>query len=107
MLKAPVKKATTLTKTQLVQKLAETGGVTKKQAQAIMDGLVETIVTSVKKGQVVKLPGLGMFKKVESKARMGRNPQTGEAVKIPARKKVRFTVAKTFKEAVLGATKKR
>jgi len=91
-----------MTKSQLVEKLAKVGGVNKKQAEAILTGLVTTIVTSVKKGDPVKLPGLGTFKKVQSKARMGRNPQTGEPVKIPARKKVRFTVAKNFKEAVLG-----
>jgi DNA-binding protein HU-beta len=50
----------------------------------------------------VKIPGLGTFRKVQTKARMGRNPQTGEPIKIPARKKVRFSVAKTFKESVLG-----
>lgn len=94
-----------MTKSQLVDKLAKIGDVTKKQAQIIMEGLVDTIVASVKKGDPVKIPDLGTFRKVQSKARMGRNPQTGEPVKIPARKKVRFTVAKSFKEAVLGAKK--
>ena len=94
-----------MTKSQLVERLATTAGVTKKQAEALMEGLVTTIVGSVKKGDPVKLPGLGTWKKVQSKARMGRNPQTGEPVKIPARKKVRFTVAKAFKEQVLGAKK--
>lgn len=94
-----------MTKSQLVERLANAGDVTKKQAQAIMEGLVTTIVGSVKKGEPVKLPGLGTFRKVQSKARMGRNPQTGEPVKIPARKKVRFTVAKSFKEQVLGGRK--
>ena len=94
-----------MTKSQLVDKLAKSGGVNKRQAEAILESLVTTIVTSVKKGDPVKLPGLGTFKKVQSKARMGRNPQTGEPVKIPARKKVRFTVAKVFKEQVLGGKK--
>ena len=94
-----------MTKSQLVEKLAKTGGVTKKQAQTIMESLVATIVASVKKGDPVKIPDLGTFRKVHSKARMGRNPQTGEPVKIPARKKVRFTVAKSFKETVLGTRK--
>jgi len=95
-----------MTKAQMVERLAKVGGVSKKQAQTVMDGLVATIVSSVKKGDPVKIPGLGTFRKVHSKARMGRNPQTGEPVKIPARKKVRFTVAKAFKEAVLGKKKK-
>ena len=95
-----------MTKSQLVDRLASSGGVTKKQAEAMMEGLVVTVVTSVKKGEPVKIPGLGIFRKVQSKARMGRNPQTGEPVKIPARKKVRFSVAKAFKVQVLGPVKK-
>lgn len=94
-----------MTKSQLVERLAKAGNVTKKQAQALMDGLVSTVVGSVKKGEPVKIPDLGTFKKVHSKARMGRNPQTGEPVKIPARKKVRFSVSKSFKEQVLGVKK--
>ena len=94
-----------MTKSQLVQKLAEAGDIPKKQAVAVLEGLTSTIVGSLKKGEPLKLPGLGTFKKVQTKARMGRNPQTGEAIKIPARKKVRFTVAKPLKEAVLGAKK--
>ena len=94
-----------MTKSQLVERLAKAGDVTKKQAEAIMEGLVSTIVGSVKKGDPVKIPDLGTFRKVQSKARMGRNPQTGEPVKIPARKKVRFSVSKSFKEQVLGTKK--
>ena len=94
-----------MTKSQLIERLAKAGDVTKKQAQAILENLVTTVVSSVKKGDPVKIPDLGTFKKAQSKARMGRNPQTGEPVKIPARKKVRFTVAKSFKEHVLGAKK--
>ncbi|HVO27213.1 MAG TPA: HU family DNA-binding protein [Candidatus Margulisiibacteriota bacterium] len=91
-----------MTKSQLVQKLAEASEVSKKQADATLLALVELTVGSVRKGEPVKIPGLGTFRKVQTKARMGRNPQTGEAIKIPARKKVRFSVAKTFKESVLG-----
>jgi DNA-binding protein HU-beta len=94
-----------MTKSQLVQKLAEVSELSKKQADGILQALVELTVGSVKKGDPVKIPGLGTFRKVQTKARMGRNPQTGEAIKIPARKKVRFSVAKTFKESVLGAKK--
>jgi len=91
-----------MTKSQLVLKLAEASELSKKQADAVLQSLVDTTVNSVRKGDPVKIPGLGTFRKVQTKARMGRNPQTGEAIKIPARKKVRFSVAKTFKEAVLG-----
>ncbi|HEX7409728.1 MAG TPA: HU family DNA-binding protein [Candidatus Binatia bacterium] len=91
-----------MTKSQLVQKLAETTDLSKKQADVVLQTLVEVTVGAVRKGDPVKIPGLGTFRKVQTKARMGRNPQTGEQIKIPARKKVRFSVAKTFKEAVLG-----
>jgi nucleoid DNA-binding protein len=91
-----------MTKSQLVQKLAEAAELNKKQADAVLQKLVDVTVGSVRKGDPVKIPGLGTFRKVQTKARMGRNPQTGEQIKIPARKKVRFSVAKTFKEAVLG-----
>jgi len=94
-----------MTKAQLVTKLAEAGGVSRKQGDEILDCLVETVQKSVKKGESVKIPGLGIFRLRKMKARMGRNPQTGEPIKIPARKKVGFSVAKTFKESVLGRTK--
>ena len=91
-----------MTKSQLVQKLADASELNKKQAGAVLEALVDTTIGAVKKGDPVKIPGLGTFRKVQTKARMGRNPQTGEPIKIPARKKVRFTVAKTFKDTVLG-----
>jgi DNA-binding protein HU-beta len=91
-----------MTKSQLVSKLADGGEISRKQVDELMNGLVDTIVKSVKKGESVKIPGLGIFRLRKMKARMGRNPQTGEAIKIPARKKVGFSVAKTFKESVLG-----
>lgn len=94
-----------MTKSQLVQKLADAASISKKQADTVLQTLVHVTVAAVKKGEPVKIPGLGTFRKVQTKARMGRNPQTGEAIKIPARKKVRFSVAKTFKESVLGAKK--
>ena len=71
----------------------------------MLTALVDTIRKSVKKGDPVKIPDLGGWRLRSMKARMGRNPQTGEAIKIPARKKVGFTVAKSFKQAVLGGKK--
>lgn len=94
-----------MTKSQLVTRLADAGGVTRKQADDLLTVLIDTIVKTVKRGESVKLPGLGIFRLRKMKARIGRNPQTGEAIKIPARKKVGFSVAKTFKETVLGRSK--
>ena len=95
-----------MTKAQLVAKLAEGGGVSRKQADDILNSLIDNVVKTVKKGESVKIPGLGIFRLRKMKARMGRNPQTGEPIKIPARKKVGFSVAKTFKETVLGTKPK-
>lgn len=94
-----------MTKSQLVQKLADASALSKKQAGTVLEALVEITISAVKKGDPVKIPGLGTFRKVQTKARMGRNPQTGEPIKIPARKKARFTVAKSFKDTVLGTKK--
>ncbi len=94
-----------MTKTQLVGKLADEAGLSRKQVEGVLTALVDTIRKSVKKGDPVKIPDLGGWRLRSMKARMGRNPQTGEAIKIPARKKVGFTVAKSFKQAVLGGKK--
>jgi DNA-binding protein HU-beta len=92
-----------MTKTQLIAKLADQTELSKKQVESVLTSLVETIRKSVKKSDPVKIPDLGGWRLRSMKARMGRNPQTGEPIKIPARKKVGFTVAKSFKESVLGA----
>ena len=91
-----------MTKAQLVTKLAEAGGVSRKQADQILENLIETVVKSVKKGENVKIPGLGIFRLRKMKARMGRNPQTGEPIKIPAKRVVKFRLSKSLKDAVLG-----
>lgn len=94
-----------MTKSELLGKLAEAADISKKQVDQVLIALVDTAQKSIKKGESVKLPGLGILRLRKMKARMGRNPQTGEAIKIPARKKVGFTVAKVFKDSVLGAKK--
>jgi len=94
-----------LTKSQFVAKLAELTTLSKKQADDVLTKMTDMIIGAVKKGDAVKIPNLGAWKKRKTSARMGRNPQTGEPIKIPARVKVRFSVAKSFKEAVLGAKK--
>jgi DNA-binding protein HU-beta len=91
-----------MTKTQLVTKLAQAGGMSRKQSDAMLTALTDLVIKTVKRGDALKIPGLGTFRLRKSKARLGRNPQTGEVIKIPARKKVGFTVAKSFKLTVLG-----
>ena len=91
-----------MTKTQLVEKLAEHANLSKQQANTALESLADLVVRSVKAGDPVKLPGLGTFRKRETKARVGRNPQTGAEIQIPAKTKAAFTVAKSFKDSVLG-----
>ena len=96
-----------MTKTQLVGKLAEETGISRKQAEEILLALVDTVRKAIKKGDTVKIPDLGGWRLRSMKARMGRNPQTGEPIKIPARKKVGFSVARAFKDTVLGNSARR
>ncbi len=92
---------TRMTQTQLVRNLAEAGEVTNKQSRAILDKLGELAVAEVKKNGVFVLPGIGRLVRVDRKARMGRNPATGAAIKIPAQKVVKFRVAKAAKDAIV------
>jgi DNA-binding protein HU-beta len=90
-----------MTQTQLVRSLAEASEVPNKTARLLLDTLSSLAVTEVKKNGVFVLPGLGRLVKVERKARMGRNPATGESIKIPAKKVVKFRVAKAAKDAIV------
>jgi DNA-binding protein HU-beta len=89
-----------MTKTQLVRHLAEKLELTNKQAAAFLETLAETAIKETKKNGVFVVPGLGRLVKAERKARMGRNPQTGEAIKIKAKTVVKFRVAKSAKDAI-------
>jgi DNA-binding protein HU-beta len=89
-----------MTKTQLVTFMAEKIEITKKQAGSFFDTLAELAVTSAKKNGVFVVPGLGRLKKVQRKARTGRNPATGEAIKIKAKTTAKFYVSKAVKDAI-------
>jgi DNA-binding protein HU-beta len=97
--------ATTMTKTQLVDFMAEKIEITKKQAASFFDTLADLAVTHAKKNGVFVVPGLGRLKKVQRKARTGRNPQTGEALKIKAKTTSKFYVAKAVKDAIAPVKK--
>jgi DNA-binding protein HU-beta len=88
-----------MTKTQMLKQLAEKNGVTKAQAAAFMESLAEMAYAEAPNG--FTLPGIGKLVVVDRKARMGRNPATGESIFIPAKKAVKFRVAKACKEALL------
>ncbi len=88
-----------MTKTQILAALADAAGITKKQAAATVDALVSLAYKNAKDGFMI--PGLGKLVLVQRKARMGINPQTKEPIKIPARKVVKFRIAKQAKDAIL------
>lgn len=90
-----------LTKSQIMQELAEKTGHTKKETVAFVEALTDLAYVQVKKSGEFVLPGIGKLVKVHRKERMGRNPATGEAIKIAAKTVVKFRVAKAAKDAVL------
>jgi DNA-binding protein HU-beta len=92
--------AKSLSKSQIAQEIAAGAGLTKKAAVEILDLLAALAYKNAKNSFV--LPGIGKLVLVNRKARMGRNPATGEAIKIPAKKVVKFRVAKAAKDAILG-----
>jgi DNA-binding protein HU-beta len=92
--------AKSLTQAQIITKLAEANSLPKKQAKSFLDSLAALAYAEAKKG--FTLPGLGKLVLVNRKARKGRNPATGETIKIPAKKVVKFRVAKAAKDAIVG-----
>jgi len=90
-----------MTQTQLVRSVAESCEVPNKTARLFLDSLGSLAIAEVKKNGVFVVPGLGRLVRVDRKARMGRNPATGEAIKIPAKTVVKARIAKQLKDAVL------
>ena len=100
--------AARMTQTQLVRQMAERCEINNKVARLFLDELAKTALHETKKNGVFVLPGIGRLIKSNRKARMGRNPATGEAIRIPAKTVVKFRVAKAAKVAIVlgGKTKK-
>jgi len=90
-----------LTKSQLLTALSEKAELSKKDVTTLMDAMTALAYTEVKSSGEFVIPGIGKLVKVNRKARMGRNPATGESIQIPAKTVVKFRVAKAAKEAVL------
>ncbi len=89
-----------MTKAELIEKIASTAKMTKRDAGRALDATLEAIKSALKKGQKVTLVGFGTFSVSKRKARTGRNPQTGKEIKIPAMKVPRFTAGKALKSLV-------
>ncbi len=94
-----------MTQTQLVKILAEKNGIANKAAKEFLEHLATLAIGEVKKNGLFVLPGIGRLVRVDRKARTGRNPATGESIKIPAKKVVRFRVAKAAKDAIVPPKK--
>jgi DNA-binding protein HU-beta len=86
---------------ELVAALAERLETDKRSADATLQAFVDTVTDTVASGEVVAISGFAKFARVDRAARMGRNPQTGEAIRIKASRRVRVTPLKAFKDAVL------
>jgi len=93
--------AKALSKSQVAAALAEKTGLTKKQSTEVLEQIAQLAYRNAK--NTFTLPGLGKLVLVNRAARMGRNPATGEAISIPAKRVVKFRVAKACKDAVLNA----
>ncbi|MBX9758365.1 MAG: HU family DNA-binding protein [Beijerinckiaceae bacterium] len=97
---AASKTASTVTLKHIAATLAEEHEMSKKQAEAVLTGMIDQVVKNLKKGNRIRIVGLGILQVRKRAARMGRNPATGEAINIKASKKVAFRAAKDLKEAV-------
>ncbi|MEX0269594.1 HU family DNA-binding protein [Leptolyngbyaceae cyanobacterium UHCC 1019] len=91
-----------MNKGELVDKIAEKASVTKKDADLVLSTLLDVILDTVASGDKVTLVGFGTFEARDRQAREGRNPSTGEPIKIPATKVPAFSAGKSFKDKVVG-----
>lgn len=89
-----------MNKADLIDKIAADASITKTAAGAALDSLIDNVTSALKKGQRVTLVGFGTFAVSERKARVGRNPRTGEAITIAARRVPKFSAGKALKDAV-------
>ncbi len=100
--KTPAKpeKADIVTLRHLATEVAETHGLSQKQANEVLSGAITAIGRHLKEGARIRIAGLGTLEVRKREARMGRNPSTGEAIKIPASRKVAFRPAKDLSETI-------
>ena len=97
-----------MNRVELIEHIADEHGLSKAEAGRVLSTVLDAVVTTVKKGDTVTLPGFGSFKQTSRAARTGRNPATGDTIKIPAAKLPKFTAGSAFKAAVdpKGAARK-
>lgn len=100
MAKAATSTQAIITLKHLAAEVADKHGLPKKQAEAVLGDVIASIGKQLKKGSKIRIVGLGILQVRKRAARMGRNPQTGEAIKIKASKKIAFRAAKDLKESI-------
>ncbi len=91
-----------MNKTEFIEKLAETAGLTKKDAGLAVNAISDVVIEALNAGDKVTITGFGTFEVVEREARTGHNPQTGEPMEIPAGKAPKFRPGKQFRDAIRG-----
>lgn len=96
---------TDMKKRDLIQAVSDHTGIDKKTATAAVEGTIDVILANVTKGEIVNLSGFAKFAKIKRPARMGRNPATGETIKIAAKTVAKITALKGFKDIALGVAK--
>lgn len=95
---------TDMKKRDLIQAVSDHTGIDKKTATAAVEGTIDVILANVAKGEIVNLSGFAKFAKIKRPARMGRNPATGETIKIAAKTVAKITALKGFKDIALGVS---
>ena len=96
-----------MNKAELIEKISADAGITKVDANMALDSFTDAVMGALKKGDTVTLVGFGTFSVSERAARAGRNPQTGETLKIKARKVPKFKPGKDFKDKISGTKAKK
>ncbi|MCA9353825.1 HU family DNA-binding protein [Candidatus Nomurabacteria bacterium] len=89
-----------MNKQAIVEMVHQKMGTTKVAAEGVVDGIIDSIVSTLKRGEEVSIAGLGIFSVKDRAARTARNPKTGEAVQVPATRVPKFRAAKALKDAV-------
>lgn len=92
-----------MNKAELIEHISKTVGINKTQANDALDSFTDGVISALRKGESVTLVGFGTFSIMQRSARNGRNPQTGETIKIKARKTPKFKAGKNFADKISGA----
>ena len=90
-----------MTKAELVEEVTQLGDLTRRDGEVIVDTIFDAVIGALKSGDKIEIRGFGSFRIRQRKPRIGRNPKTGEEIQIPAKKALKFRVAKQAKDAVL------